>query len=154
MTSKKSLCVPLVALVFSLLSGCSRSEAPRVLEGAARELHPNDVPRPHIDLPVPSFPGALPGGEENAAQALTSLENGSLEDKLVKKAACYALRRAQNESGVDEPWRARIYAELPALEGYDALNQYLIDKAVNRVAAGLAGLDSNYGTFYFNVCRF
>jgi hypothetical protein len=129
-------------------AGCPWDDAARTAQEGAHEIHPQgDLPKlpPGAGQIVPTLSAA----QQKAVNILNGLDDGSLEGKLVKKAACSAMRKTQDDSSdTAGSWQDRIYAELPST----GLEQYVIHKLVARAAAGL-GAANDYPV-YLRVCGF
>lgn len=158
-----------VAVVAASVGGCQ----PRTAVVAGKEavvvgkevagVHPPPV-LPKIEVP-PELPklGAPPGMPKvgvppvvpttgSLDQLLTRLEKGNPEEKMVKFAACTAMRKSTDSKPTAQQWRSRIYTAAPALTAGN-LSRAVVDKTVERVAVALSAT-RDYGATYTRVCKF
>lgn len=151
--------VAAAAAVLALLGGCQR--AAQVGKEVAHELHPVPVPKievpsglpkpGHPDLPAVGVPAVVPPAGP-LDQLLTRFANGSQEERVVKFAACTAMRKSANSRRTTDQWRSQIYTAAPELAAGN-LRRALVDKAVDRVASALSAT-RDYGATYTRVCKF
>lgn len=158
-----------VAVVAASVGGCQ----PRTAVVAGKEavvvgkevagVHPPPV-LPKIEVP-PELPklGAPPGMPKvgvppvvpttaSLDQLLTRLEKGNPEEKMVKFAACTAMRKSTDSKPTAQQWRSRIYTAAPELTAGN-LSRAVVDKTVERVAVALSAT-RDYGATYTRVCKF
>jgi len=148
-----------VAVALTLVGGCQR--AAQVGTEVAHELHPvpvpkievpSGLPRPgHPDLPTVGVPAVVPSAG-SLDQLLTRFANGSQEERVVKFAACTAMRKSTNSQRTTDQWRSQIYAAAPELAAGN-LRRAVVDRAVDRVASALSAT-RDYGTTYTRLCKF
>jgi len=148
-----------VAAVLTLVGGCQR--AAQVGTEVAHEFHPvpvpkievpSGLPRPgHPDLPAVGVPAVLPP-TGSLDQLLTRFATGSQEERVVKFAACTAMRKSTDSTQTTDQWRSQIYAATPELTA-GKLRRAVVDKAVDRVASALSAT-RDYGATYTRMCKF
>jgi len=85
-------------------------------------------------------------------QLLTRFANGSQEERVVKFAACTAMRKSTDSTQTTDQWRSQIYVAAPELTA-GKLRRAVVDKAVDRVASALSAT-RDYGATYTRVCKF
>ncbi len=158
-----------VAVVAASVGGCQPRTAVVVGKEAAvvgkevAGVHPPPV-LPKIEVPpeLPK-PGAPPGMPRvgvppvvpttgSLDQLLTRLEKGNPEERMVKFAACTAMRKSTDSKPTAQQWRSRIYSAAPALTA-GKLSRVVVDKVVERVAVALSAT-RDYGATYTRVCKF
>ena len=165
-------CTTLLAVVVvavASLSGCQ----PRTVVVAGKEavvvgkevagVHPPPVlprvevppalPRPGVspELPKAGVPAVVPPAG-SLDQLLTRLEKGNPEERMVKFAACTAMRKSTDSKRTAAQWRAQIYTAAPELTAGN-LRRAVVDKAVERVASAMS-TTRDYGATYTRVCKF
>ena len=149
------------AVVLTLVGGCQR--AAQVGTEVAHGVHPVPVPVPkvgvpsglpkpgHPDLPAVGVPAVVPPAGP-LDQLLTRFANGSQEERVVKFAACTAMRKSTSSQRTTDQWRSQIYAAAPELAAGN-LRRAVVDKAVDRVASALSAT-RDYGATYTRLCKF
>ncbi len=114
---------------------------------------PSEPPKPWAP-PQPPKPGVPPVVPTTGSldQLLTRLAKGNPEERMVKFAACTAMRKTTDSKPTAQQWRSRIYSAAPALTAGN-LRRAVVDKLVERVAVALSAT-RDYGATYTRVCKF
>lgn len=155
----RTILLAATAAVLTLVGGCQR--AAQVGTEVAHEIHPVPVPKigvpsglpkpGHPDLPAVGVPAVVPPAGP-LDQLLTRFANGSQEERVVKFAACTAMRKSTSSQRTTDQWRSQIYTAAPELAAGN-LRRAVVDKAVDRVASALSAT-RDYGATYTRVCKF